>query len=85
MRGPEDRCSLGFLLQASKWQDTGLLMVLPGLALLAVLIVDGISLPLVKLAAAVLSSVVEVLEILEVLEVFEVFEIFEPLLELAEL
>lgn len=73
MPGPEERCSLGVLVPASKGQDTGLSMVLLGLALLAVLIVDGTPLPSAELAAAVLSSVVEVMEMLEVLEVLKFF------------
>lgn len=65
MWGPGKGRSLGALVSASKGQDTGLLTVLLGLALFAVLIVDGTPLQSAELAAAVLSSVLEVLEVLE--------------------
>lgn len=81
MWGPEERWSLGALVPASKGHHTGVLMVLLGLALSAVLIVDGTPLQSAELAVAALCSVVEVLEMLEMLETFVAL----PLQEFAEL
>lgn len=65
-------------MAASKGHHTGVLMVLLGLALSAVLIVDGTPLQSAELAVAAPCSVVEVLEMLETFVAL-------PLQEFAEL